>query len=573
MTNDAVLKIIEQAAADGRQELELSRKGLTELPKEIYKLKNLTKLDLGFNQISEISEAITELKNLTTLDLVHNKISVIPDTITKLKNLTEINLSRNQISEIPDTITKLKNLKMLYLGLNKISEIPETITELQSLTELDLSSNQTSKIPEAIAELKNLTILDLSNNKISEIPEAITKLKNLTTLYLSNNEISEIPEAITKLKNLTMLYLGFNQISEIPDTITELKNLTTLDLSGNEISEIPGAITKLKYLKELELGHNPIEFPPSYIIEAGVQSIGDYYDYVNNVILVRYREQNPLQIERSIEFLPEYWTAGNSILSYFSHILSVKYPNQNIKVKIEQEGLLLRMIIDTPEGTTETIEKAFNDYVMVISRKLPPESLLTDPFEVMALKNKLENAELELRQTQKLFADKDRQRIESLEMQVSQLNSLNSQFYGLFSKMIENFPHNPIYMNQFTNHNQNANIANQANQINDHGQQNANHFNQNQDKNTAEILKIINNLRQITSQFPPQNQEDILIDLEDVETELQKPESDRNLPKLKKRLMALLTASTIIAAPVANLTDFTNNITDLAQKAGIGLLH
>ena len=174
-----------------------------------------------------------------------------------------------------------------------------------------------------------------------------------------------------------------------------------------------------------------------------------------------------------------------------------------------------------------------------------------------------------MRQTQKLFAivsDKDRQRIESLEMQVS-------QFYSLFGKMIENPPLNPIYMNQFTNHNQNSNIANLANQINDHGQQNANHFNQNQDKNTAEILQIINNLRQISSQFPPQNQEDILIDLEDVETELQKPESDRNLPKLKKRLMALLTASTIIAAPVANLTDFTNNITDLAQKVGIGLLH
>ena len=91
--------------------------------------------------------------------------------------------------------------------------------------------------------------------------------------------------------------------------------------------------------------------------------------------------------------------------------------------------------------------------------------------------------------------------------------------------------------------------------------------------NTAEILKILANLRHITSQFPPQNQEDILIDLEDVETELQKPESDRNLPKLKKRLMALLTAGTIIVAPVANVTDFANNITDLAQKVGIGLLH
>jgi internalin A len=168
------------------------------------------------------------------------------------------------------------------------------------------------------------------------------------------------------------------------------------------------------------------------------------------------------------------------------------------------------------------------------------------------------------------FKDDSRETIKFLKMQVGKSNS---QLYNLFSKMIENLPHNPIYMSQFTNHNQNANIANLANQINDHGQQNANHFNQNQDRNTAEILKIINNLRQISSQFPPQNQEDILIDLEDVETELQKPESDRNLPKLKKRLMALLTASTIIAAPVANLTDFTNNITDLAQKVGIGLLH
>jgi hypothetical protein len=90
------------------------------------------------------------------------------------------------------------------------------------------------------------------------------------------------------------------------------------------------------------------------------------------------------------------------------------------------------MIIDTPEGTTETIEQTCNDYFMVICRQLPPESLLTDPFEVIALKNKLEIAELELRQNKELFAivsDKDRQRINSLEMQVSQLFSLIGQSF------------------------------------------------------------------------------------------------------------------------------------------------
>jgi hypothetical protein len=184
----------------------------------------------------------------------------------------------------------------------------------------------------------------------------------------------------------------------------------------------------MKSLEGLNLEHNPIIYP----LELRKHMTHRLRDNIVLQKLLYYQNNSSLKIERSIEFPPEYWTAGNSILSYFSHILSIKYPNQNIKVKIEQEGLLLRMIIDTPEGTTETIEQTFNDYVMVISRQLPPESLLTDPFEVMALKNKLEIAELELRQAKELFAivsDKDRQRINSLEMKVDQLFSIIGQSF------------------------------------------------------------------------------------------------------------------------------------------------
>lgn len=136
-------------------------------------------------------------------------------------------------------------------------------------------------------------------------------------------------------------------------------------------------------------------------------------------------ELNVLRVERSIEFPPEYWQAGTSILSYFSHILSVKYPSKKIKVRIEQEGLMLRMIINTPTGEREKIEKALEEYGMVVTGKIQPESFLSDPFEAMALKNKLEIADLELRQTRKLLdftRDNSQQRIESLEVQVNKLH-------------------------------------------------------------------------------------------------------------------------------------------------------
>jgi hypothetical protein len=154
-----------------------------------------------------------------------------------------------------------------------------------------------------------------------------------------------------------------------------------------------------------------------------------------------------LKVERSIEFLPEHWEAGTSILSYFSRVLNVKYPNKKIKVRIEQEGLTLRMIIDTPNGEKEEIEKTLDEYGLVVAGKMEPESFLSDPFQVMALKQKLEIANLEFRQTKNLLdftRDNSQQRIESLEVQVNKLHSIiekglqsGNHVFGVISKMTE----------------------------------------------------------------------------------------------------------------------------------------
>ena len=247
--------------------------------------------------------------------------------------------------------------------------------------------------------------------------------------------------------------------------------MKTLDLRDNQISEIPAKIIQLENLERDEYGMteginiqgNPIINPPYEIAEKGIDAIRIYF---LNQQLSRYKDDDSLKIERSIEFPPEYWTAGTSILSYFSRILSVKYPDQNIKVRIEQEGLLLRMIIDTPTGERELIEQTLNEYSMVITGKLLPKNFLSNPFEVMALENKLENMKSELRQTEKLLSvqkemfaianDKDRQRIDSLEMRLSQLIEKS------FSKDIS-----PVINNHLT---VNANDHLSQNHTNQHGQ-------------------------------------------------------------------------------------------------------
>jgi GTPase SAR1 family protein len=215
MTQDELLALIDQAASESWEKLDLSSKGLESFPLEIAILSNLTELDLSINQIREIPEAIAKLSNLRKLYLNHNQIAEIPEAIAKLSNLTELNLGSNQIGEIPEAIAQLSNLKILVLQNNQIGEIPEAIAKLSNLTRFFLGSNQIGEIPKAIAKLSRLEYLDLDNNQIRKIPEAIAQLSNLKYIVLKNNQIGEIPEAIAKLSKLQLLSLDGNPLNPV----------------------------------------------------------------------------------------------------------------------------------------------------------------------------------------------------------------------------------------------------------------------------------------------------------------------------------------------------------------------
>lgn len=116
-----------------------------------------------------------------------------------------------------------------------------------------------------------------------------------------------------------------------------------------------------------------------------------------------------------------------------------------------------------------------------------------------------------------------------------------------------------------------SNIGNVVNEAKDNAQVSATHFTQTSGVNTAELLQIIANLRQTVTQFPADVREDLIIDIDDVEEEIKKPADQRNQPRLKNRLMALVTAATLVASGVAAANEFADDVIDLGSKVGIEL--
>ncbi|WP_299256927.1 hypothetical protein [uncultured Kushneria sp.] len=116
-----------------------------------------------------------------------------------------------------------------------------------------------------------------------------------------------------------------------------------------------------------------------------------------------YVEQNSSVVDRCIVFPPEYHQAGLDILNFFGTYLREQYPEESASVKIEQNGLNVRMIIETESGHSETVEKALHEYELIVSGVEPPEKFAKSDKLILELKNELRIAQFRLESQQDLI--------------------------------------------------------------------------------------------------------------------------------------------------------------------------
>lgn len=119
-----------------------SRLKLTSFPSYIQ--ISATQLYLDVNEISDIPRDINRLEDLTLLDLSNNRITALDDNIfINLTKLETLILSYNKLACIqPDSFKGLKSLRMLSLYSNDISMMSDrSFQDLISLTHVALGSN------------------------------------------------------------------------------------------------------------------------------------------------------------------------------------------------------------------------------------------------------------------------------------------------------------------------------------------------------------------------------------------------------------------------------------------------
>lgn len=161
---EQALRLIEQAAAEGWKELDLSEIDLVDLPIYILDLTQLEVLILGKKKQKTPDDKITEF-------LVDSLLLLFPPIIQKLWSL-RLDVSKTQLSELPESIAQLTNLRVLDLRGTQISELPESITQLKRLQSVSLSSCRISQLPVGWQTWEVPAKVDLRGNPLP-IPEVL----------------------------------------------------------------------------------------------------------------------------------------------------------------------------------------------------------------------------------------------------------------------------------------------------------------------------------------------------------------------------------------------------------------
>ena len=234
---------------------------ISDLPKEIGNLENLSVLNLSFNCLTRLPDEICQL-NLVELHSSGNQLQQLPENIGKLDRLCQLDLSDNKLQILPTSISELKCLQKLNLSKNQFISLDNIDLKMWSmLTELFLADNQITCIGEI--HLPNLKILDLKHNRLTTLTMSLYT-PELRDLCISFNQLSDIASNImNSCICLEKLDLRDNQIHQFPQDILSMKHLKRLDLTNNNISKLPGELGLLEQMNVILLFGNPLRGLPS----------------------------------------------------------------------------------------------------------------------------------------------------------------------------------------------------------------------------------------------------------------------------------------------------------------------
>lgn len=184
---DNTLTQLKAGKLQGSQQLKLSC-GLTQFPQEIFDLADsLEILDLTGNALSDLPKDLNRLKKLRILFCSSNQFTHLPEVLGECQNLSMIGFKANQIRHIPEGAIPTTSLRWFIMTDNALKAVPNALGECRQLQKLMLAGNQLKALPESMANCHALELLRISANQFNTIPNFLFNLPKLTWLAYAGN--------------------------------------------------------------------------------------------------------------------------------------------------------------------------------------------------------------------------------------------------------------------------------------------------------------------------------------------------------------------------------------------------
>jgi|GEM_PF-6302737 len=310
---EAVKRIEEFGSKSSNQTLDLSRLGLSELPKHKY-LESLLStqcktLDLSGNRLlSKLPECVHNSLTLQELKINHTAIDFGKE-MKRNDNKLFLQLKSLEATGTPTQkadYTKFKALERLKIGkLTKVEKIsiPSSLKTLDAshcpklsqikglenashLKRLKLNGcKNLKKLHKESFKSDSLQKIDVSDTGMRDMPD-LSLQKALKSVSVRGTKIPDYRLSSLKQTSVEMLDLSDNKKrKKFPDWIFSLKQLKSLDYSKTSLKTIPDALKELDHLKKLNVQHTSLVNLPHFIkaqVDKNANILTYQADYNNN---------------------------------------------------------------------------------------------------------------------------------------------------------------------------------------------------------------------------------------------------------------------------------------------------